>query len=61
MISSALLGCVAGAGVAGYLSVKYGRKKILLMSAIFFIISSFACMIAETLFILVIARISGGV
>jgi SP family arabinose:H+ symporter-like MFS transporter len=42
MISSALLGCVAGAGVAGYLSDKYGRKKILLMSAILFIISSFA-------------------
>lgn len=57
MISSALLGCLAGAGVAGYLSDKYGRKKIFLMSAILFIISSFACMIAEISFILVIAII----
>jgi len=61
VMSSALLGCVVGASVAGYLSDKYGRKKILLMSAILFIISSFACMIAGGSVILIIARILGGI
>ena len=31
IMSSALLGCVVGAAIAGYLSDKYGRKKILLI------------------------------
>jgi len=60
-MSSALLGCVVGAAIAGFLSDKYGRKKILLMSAFLFIISSFGCMIAESPNFLVIARIIGGI
>lgn len=61
VMSSALLGCVAGAALAGYLSDKYGRKKTLLMSAFLFIISSIGCMVAGSAGILVVARIVGGI
>lgn len=61
LMSSALLGCVIGAAIAGYLSDKYGRRKILLLSAILFIISAIGCAIAQTPSILVAARIIGGV
>nr|WP_121270905.1 sugar porter family MFS transporter [Pedobacter schmidteae] len=61
VMSSALLGCVAGAALAGYLSDKYGRKKILLMSAFLFIISSVGCMVAGSPGFLVVARIVGGI
>jgi SP family arabinose:H+ symporter-like MFS transporter len=61
LMSSALLGCVLGAAVAGYLSDKYGRKKILLLSAVLFIVSAIGCAIAETAAQLIIARIVGGI
>lgn len=61
LMSSALLGCVGGAAIAGWLSDKYGRKKILLLSALLFIVSAFGCSIAETPSPLVIARIIGGI
>jgi len=61
LMSSALLGCVFGAAIAGYLSDKYGRKKVLLLSAILFIVSSIGCAMALTPATLVIARIVGGI
>lgn len=61
LMSSALLGCVFGAAIAGYLSDKYGRKKILLLSAILFIVSAIGCAMAVTPAFLVIARIVGGI
>jgi len=61
VMSSALVGCVAGAAVAGYLSDKYGRKKILLASAMLFIVSALGCMTAGTPALLVAARIVGGI
>src|ERR1700733_3937567 len=39
-ISSALLGCVIGAGVAGWISARFGRKGGLLVAAILFLISA---------------------
>jgi MFS transporter, SP family, xylose:H+ symportor len=39
-ISSALLGCVGGAAVAGWVSARFGRKGGLLVAAILFLISS---------------------
>ncbi|WP_183557782.1 sugar porter family MFS transporter [Mucilaginibacter sp. SP1R1] len=61
LMSSALLGCVFGAAISGYLADKYGRKKILLLSAILFIVSAAGCAIAITPAFLVIARIVGGI
>ncbi|MBS1602888.1 MAG: sugar porter family MFS transporter [Bacteroidetes bacterium] len=61
IMSSALLGCVAGAAVAGYLSDRYGRKKILLASALLFIVSALGCMVAGTPSVLVVFRIVGGI
>ena len=40
VVSSALLGCLIGAIIAGPLSVKLGRKNSLIISAVFFTISA---------------------
>ena len=61
LMSSALAGCVAGAAIAGYLADRYGRKPILLLSALLFILSAAGCAVAETPAFLVVARILGGV
>ena len=42
-VSSALLGCILGVSVAGVLSDKYGRKKLLILSALFFGVSAVGC------------------
>ncbi len=38
--SCALIGCIVGAMFSGYLSDKFGRKKMLILSAILFAVSS---------------------
>jgi SP family xylose:H+ symportor-like MFS transporter len=59
--SSALLGCILGAAVAGSLSDKFGRKRALILSAVFFTISAIWSAIPTTLTEFNIARIIGGV
>lgn len=59
--SSALIGCMLGAAVAGMLSDRFGRKKVLLLSAVFFTVSAVGCGLARTVDQLVWARILGGV
>lgn len=59
--SSAIWGCVIGAMGAGYMSDKYGRKKILIITAILFAISAIGAAIPTTLNQFVIARIIGGI
>lgn len=61
IMSSALLGCVAGAAVAGWLADRFGRKNVLALSAWMFIISAIFCAVAVTPAQLVAARIIGGV
>ena len=39
-MSSALIGCLIGAAVSGWMTEKYGRKKPLIVSAGLFIISA---------------------
>ena len=46
-ISSALLGCVIGAGIAGWLSTRLGRKGGLLVAAFLFLISALGSAIPE--------------
>ena len=59
--SSALVGCVLGCTVAGILSDRFGRKKVLLLSAILFAISALGSALAGTGSELVIYRILGGI
>src|SRR6185312_6806481 len=61
IMSSVLVGCVGGAAIAGLLADKFGRKKILLFSALLFIVSAMACVVATTPAFLVMARIIGGI
>ena len=59
--SSALIGCIAGCAMAGYLSDRFGRKKILILSALLFAITGVGCAIADSTTGLVIYRIIGGI
>jgi SP family arabinose:H+ symporter-like MFS transporter len=59
--SSALIGCILGAMVAGVLSDRFGRKPILLIAASLFFVSAMGSMIPPTFAILIPARIVGGV
>ena len=58
--SSALFGCVIGVCLAGTFSDRYGRKKILLCSAILFLISAVGSAVPRTFVQFVIFRIIGG-
>lgn len=58
--SCALLGCVVGAMFAGVLSDKLGRKKVLMMSAIAFTVSSLGILLPFGLTNFIIFRIIGG-
>ena len=59
--SCALIGCFVGALVAGALSDKFGRKKLLIVSAFLFAATSIGNALAPTFFIFVAWRILGGV
>jgi SP family arabinose:H+ symporter-like MFS transporter len=58
--SSALVGCFFGALMAGALSDRFGRKRVLLLSAVFFVASAIWCGLARTSTDLVLARLIGG-
>ena len=60
-MSIALLGCLFGATIAGALADKYGRKKLLVASALVFFFSSWATGASSTLTSFVLARLVGGV
>ena len=59
--SSAIWGCVAGAMFAGYLSDRIGRRKVLIITAVLFFISSLAAAFAGDLTQFILARLIGGV
>lgn len=58
--SSAIWGCVIGAMCAGYLSDKIGRKKVLILTAILFAISSVGAALPENLTQFILFRTIGG-
>ena len=64
VVGSALLGCFIGALISGRLSIRIGRKKSLIISAILFTISAFGSglpsLFPETITTLVIFRLIGG-
>ena len=60
-VGCALAGSIAGVMVAGSLSDKFGRKIVLIISAVLFSLSGIGCMIAANEVQLVVARILGGI
>jgi SP family arabinose:H+ symporter-like MFS transporter len=59
-VSSALVGCVVGVSFAGWLSDKYGRKKILLVAAVLFTVSGIGCALISSFSALALYRLLGG-
>jgi MFS transporter, SP family, xylose:H+ symportor len=57
----ALLGCAIGAGAAGAFSDRFGRKKVLILSAVFFFISAVGTAVPRSITAFIIYRILGGV
>ena len=60
-ISSALVGCMAGAVLSGLISDRYGRRNVLIMAAALFLISAIGTGLANTFSIFIFYRIVGGV
>jgi SP family xylose:H+ symportor-like MFS transporter len=59
--SSALVGCMIGAGVAGLIADRFGRKPGLLIAAILFFISAVGSALPDSFTAFIIYRIVGGV
>lgn len=60
-VSSALLGCIFGTIFAGSLADKFGRKKIMMVAALLFLISAILTALPKTLLVFNIARFIGGI
>ncbi len=59
-VSSALVGCIGGVSMAGWLSDRFGRKMILLLAATLFSISAIGCAVSGSFTTLVVYRLIGG-
>ncbi len=59
--SCALIGCLAGALCAGALSDKFGRKRLLVVSALIFVVTSLGNALAQDFTVFIAWRICGGV
>jgi SP family sugar porter-like MFS transporter len=60
-MSCALTGCLAGAVISGWLSDRFGRKKLLLASALLFIVASLGTGAASSFTLFVLFRVTGGI
>jgi MFS family permease len=59
-VSSLLLGAIAGAFGSGVLSDMYGRKKVLIVVALFFAVSCTFTALATSSLVFISARVFGG-
>jgi SP family sugar:H+ symporter-like MFS transporter len=59
-VASMLLGCAAGAFVAGRLADLYGRRTLLIAAAVFFLISAWGSGISESSMEFIVYRVLGG-
>ncbi len=59
--SCALIGCLAGAMVAGALSDRFGRKRLLILAALLFAVTSLGNALANSFTIFIAWRMLGGV
>ena len=60
-VSSALAGCIVGVIIAGNLSDRLGRKKLLYLAALLFLLAALGCASFHDLSWIITARILGGV
>jgi SP family sugar porter-like MFS transporter len=60
-MSSALTGCLAGAVLSGWLSDKFGRKKLLIVSAVLFLVASLGTGASDSFGAFIFFRIVGGI
>lgn len=60
LVSSVLIGAVIGAGTNGILADIFGRKKIIIATALIFIIGSIACAFAPNIIVLILSRLFVG-
>lgn len=59
-VSAILIGCAAGAMMAGKLADKYGRRFMLIICAILFAVSGIGVALSNQLYIFIIFRLIGG-
>jgi MFS family permease len=59
-VSVVLIGCMFGAGLAGSISDRIGRKRFMLVSAVLFFISALGCAFPQNIIQFVIFRFVGG-
>jgi MFS transporter, SP family, arabinose:H+ symporter len=59
-MSSALLGCLLGAVLSGLLSDRFGRKRLLILAAVLFIISAYGTGASNSFNMFIFFRIFGG-
>jgi SP family arabinose:H+ symporter-like MFS transporter len=60
-VTSALVGCIVGVAFSGELSDRIGRKKLLIIAGILFLVSSIASALVHSLFWIISSRIFAGV
>lgn len=58
--TSLLIGCMAGAAIAGFLADRFGRRSVLLQSAVLFCVSSVWTALPDSLGQFVLARFAAG-
>jgi sugar porter (SP) family MFS transporter len=59
-VSVVLIGCMFGAGLAGPISDRIGRRRFMLISAVLFLVSAVGCALPRTITAFVIFRFVGG-
>ncbi|RPE12525.1 MFS transporter [Chitinophaga lutea] len=60
-VSCALLGCIAGVAFSGYLSDKIGRRKVLFIAAVLFLVSAVGFAFSTSYAVLIFFRVLAGV
>lgn len=60
-VSSALVGCILGVAVSGEIGDRYGRRPVLVLAAVLFLVSALGCGLMPSFPTIILARILGGV